>query len=209
MASVPSPRTRFCTASGAPCRSRTGGQTVFTVWVGRINSQHGHLAGYARHHHLGCAHPLLARCDWGPHPTVGSFAPEKFKYNKATATYDAQFKVNGHHLAAAMGLPQDKLFSTEGGLSHIEGARLWGGGVGASAMRFGTLDSKGDFSPFKSEGRSAAVIAPTGVVISGHISGDHDGESCSDRTHRVALGSQRCTKACTAPRTSTLRRARG
>ena len=108
-----------------------------------------------------------------------------------------------------MGLPQDKRFSTEGGLSHIEGARLWGGGVGASAMQFGTLDSKGDFSSFKSEGRSAAVIAPSGVVISGHISGDHDGESCSDRTHRVALGSHCRTKACTAPRTSTLRRARG
>ena len=79
-------------------------------------------------------------------------------------------------MATAMGLPQDKLFSSPGGLSHVEGARLWGGGAGASAMSFGTLDSDDQFSSFKAEGRSAAVIAPNGVVISGHISGDHDGE---------------------------------
>ena len=69
---------------------------------------------------------------------------------------------------------QDQLYDAVHGITGVEDARLWGGGV-TTALTIGTEDDKKDIQKFRSVGRSGAGLTESGHVIRGHIIGDSEG----------------------------------
>lgn len=100
--------------------------------------------------------------------------PAQFVQDPKTGIYEAKYTLEGQHAAAALNMSQDQLYDAVHGITGVEDARLWGGGV-TSAMTIGTENDKREMQKFRSVGRSGAGLTESGHVIRGHIIGDSEG----------------------------------
>ena len=83
------------------------------------------------------------------------------------------FVVKAEDLQAVTQQAGHELASQSGGITGIKDLRTYGGPLHSTQV--GMVNEDGEFQPFQVEGRTSAVIMPSGRILVGHHFGDDQG----------------------------------